>query len=255
MQPRAAHWQRLSPVQQLTGVCLAMIVAATGCAHGRAHPHAPTPEEYRGQDHPLNDHIYDLAAGVMISEDELMHRLATKRFVLLGEKHDNALHHRGQAAIIAAMVAAGRHPALGWEMINTAQDDALAAWVASKPSDGSALGPAIAWKKSGWPPWAMYQPIADVAAAAQLPMVAGGLPRDQLMKLYQGEGDFLASDDARALGVNATLPADMVAALAESITESHCGHAPKEMLDPMVVIQQVKDAHMAKRLVDETFLK
>src|SRR5213593_3577327 len=69
--------------------------------------------------HPLVGRIWDVKAGAFIGEDALVARLVASRFVLLGERHDNADHHALQAKLVRAMVEAGRRPALGFEMLAT----------------------------------------------------------------------------------------------------------------------------------------
>src|SRR5206468_2640275 len=76
-----------------------------------------------------------------------------------------------------ALIAAGRHPAVGFEMLTVAQAPALARYLATAPADAGGLGNAVDWKRSGWPDWKLYQPIADAAIAARLPIVATNLSR------------------------------------------------------------------------------
>src|SRR2546422_9205103 len=60
--------------------------------------------------HPLVGRIWDVKAGASIGEDALVARLVASRFVLLGERHDNADHHALQAKLVRAMVEAGPSP-------------------------------------------------------------------------------------------------------------------------------------------------
>src|SRR6266480_2784062 len=69
-----------------------------------------------GRDHALIGTIWDVRAGVAITPETFVTRVAARRFVLLGEKHDNPDHHRLQAWVVGALIAAGRRPAVAFEM-------------------------------------------------------------------------------------------------------------------------------------------
>ena len=116
-----------------------------------------------GQDHPLVGRIWDVTAGELIDSAALVDRLRRGRFVLLGEKHDNRDHHRLQAWLLRALIAAGRRPAVGFEMFTADDAPAIARQLAAHPTDAVGLAEAVNWQRSGWPDWAMYQPIAEAA--------------------------------------------------------------------------------------------
>lgn len=75
--------------------------------------------------HPLVGRLWDTASGTFISEADLIGRLTGARFVMLGEKHDNPDHHTLRARLVAGMVAAGRKPAVAFEMLDDSQAPAL----------------------------------------------------------------------------------------------------------------------------------
>ncbi|RPJ26289.1 MAG: hypothetical protein EHM35_14990, partial [Planctomycetaceae bacterium] len=128
-----------------------------------------------GQGHPLLGRIWDVAANEFIDSPTLVDQLSRGRFVLLGEKHDNPDHHRLQAWLLRALIAAGRRPAVGFEMFTVDDAPAIARQLAAQPTDANGLAEAVHWQGSGWPDWAMYQPIAAAALQARLPVVATNL--------------------------------------------------------------------------------
>ena len=65
---------------------------------------APRPSDRLGQSNPLVGKIWSVADGAFISEDDLFARLASKHYVLLGEKHDNPRHHQLQAKVVQALI-------------------------------------------------------------------------------------------------------------------------------------------------------
>ena len=104
----------------------------------------------------------------------------------------------------------------------------------------------MGWDKKSWPAWAWYQQIADPAVRAGLPIVAANLP-DRLARAAarQGLGAF-PPDMVKTLGLEEPLADAVRAAMAKEIADSHCGFAPPGMVEPMILVQRARDAHMAE---------
>jgi uncharacterized iron-regulated protein len=202
-----------------------------------------------GRDHPLVGRIWDVAAGRFVDADAMEARLARAPFVLLGEQHDNPDHHRLQARVVAALAAAGRRPAVALEMLAPEQGPALAAHLAAAPRDAAGLGEAVGWSRSGWPEWRLYQPIAEAALAAGLPLVPANLSPAAARALARGEAGALDPALAAAYGLDRPLPPAVEAAMAAEIRESHCGHAPERLVPGMILAQRARDARMAESLL------
>ena len=201
-----------------------------------------------GRNHPLAGRIWDGASGKFIDRQNLMTRLAGADFILLGEKHDNPDHHRLQAEVLRGVIAAGRRPAVGFEMFSIDVAGAIAKHLARAPSDAAGLGPAVNWNKSGWPDWAMYQPIAEAALAAKLPIIATNLPLATARKMSR-EGLTLDSAVQRDLGLDRPLSDAIFARMAADIRNSHCGYGSAESIQRMVDVQRARDAQMAQSLI------
>ena len=75
-----------------------------------------------GRNHPLTGRIWDVSSDRFIDRKTLVERLARADFVLLGERHDNPDHHMLQAEVLRDLIAVGRRPAVGFEMLGL--DDA-----------------------------------------------------------------------------------------------------------------------------------
>jgi uncharacterized iron-regulated protein len=203
-----------------------------------------------GRDHPLAGTLWDVRAAAPITPDGLVARLAARRFVLLGEKHDNPDHHRLQAWILDALVAAGRRPAVAFEMFRADQADAIARHLAASPGDARGLADALDWRRSGWPAWSMYEPIVEVALRARLPLVAANLSAAATTALRRGGVAALDAGEVARLGLDRPLPETVRERLAADIREGHCGQLPERALDGFVAIQRARDAHMAAALRD-----
>jgi uncharacterized iron-regulated protein len=208
---------------------------------------APLPEWQSplGRDHPLTGTIWDVRAAAPITRDTLVARLAARRFVLLGEKHDNPDHHRLQAWTVAELVAAGRRPAVAFEMFRADQADAIARHLAVSPGDARGLGDALDWHRSGWPAWSMYAPIVDVALRAKLPLIAANLSTAATAALLRGGVAALDPAEVTRLGLDRSLPDDVRQRLAAEIRDGHCGQLPERAIEPFILVQRARDAHMA----------
>ena len=229
----------------LAGAMIAALVVA-GCAGGPPIPW----QSALGREHPLTGRIWDAGAGRFVDDDTLVRRLAGARFVLLGEKHDNPDHHRLQVRVLRALVAAGRRPAVGFEMFEVSDAPALARHLATAPGDAAGLGEAVDWGRSGWPPWELYRPIAETAVAAGLPIVATNLARGVARTLAR-EG--VAGADrtlVAGLGLDRPLPPETRTAMAEEIREAHCGRIAEARIEGMIAAQRGRDAQMARSLVE-----
>ena len=202
-----------------------------------------------GREHRLVGGIWDAAAGRFVHENVVVARIADARYVLLGEKHDNLDHHALQARLLRALTAAGRRPAVAFEMFTPAQAGALRRYLAAHPREAAGIGEAVNWNSSGWPAWAMYEPIAQAALDAGLTIVAANLDDDRVRAVSRQGVAALDAAFVRRHGLDQPLAADVRAAMAEEIRDSHCGHAPEDRVGAMIGVQRARDAQMAEALL------
>ena len=158
-----------------------------------------------GQHHPLSGRIWDVYSARFIDRQSLITRLARADFLLLGERHDNPDHHLLQAEVLRSLIALGRRPAVGFEMFGLDDAKAITNDLARAPNDAAGLGRAVNWDKSGWPDWAMYQPIAEAALQARLRIVATNLPRATARKMTSDGLAALEPSVKRELGLDRPL--------------------------------------------------
>jgi len=199
--------------------------------------------------HPLVGRIWQPATGRFVDEATVVASLAGADFIVLGEVHDNPDHHLLQARLLRAVTAAGRRPALAFEMLTTDQQPVVDAALSGAPRDPDALGKAVDWAHSRWPEFKYYRPIVAAGLEVGLPIVAANLPRKQMSEIISKGREAL--DDALKvrLAREEPLPDATLAELREEMKESHCGALPDEMVDPMVLGQRARDARMAERMV------
>lgn len=152
---------------------------------------------------------------------------------ILGEVHDNGLHHLAQAAAIAAV----KPKAVVFEMLSAEQ----AALITSELLlDQTALKMALKWDDSGWPDFALYYPI--FAALGDASIYGAARPRDEVRRAF-GEGAAgVFGEGAQRLGLDLPLPDDQMARRAQEQFEAHCEAMPLEMMGGMVEAQRFRDA-------------
>lgn len=203
-----------------------------------------------GRDHPLAGRLFDVAAGRFVQETELVERLAGRRFVLLGEKHDNPDHHRLQARVLHGLVRAGQRPGVSFEMLGAQVEPALERALERSPPALEAIREAVRWDESGWPEWSMYAPVFRAALEAELPIAAADLSEKQVDAIRHGGLDALDPEVRSRLGLDEPLSPERRSALAEVIRAGHCGYLPEHGLDRMIAVQRARDAHLARSLLD-----
>jgi len=219
---------------------LAAVVCLASACQGNAWQHS------HGTDHPLAGSIVDVGAQAEIQKTDLFAALRAADIVLIGESHGNRDHHRIQAELVRAM----GEPVNGvvFEMIDTDQQATVVLHFGDRPGDTPGLGAALDWAESGWPEWALYEPIAAAAIAVDAEIVGGNLPR--------AEVDVLMAEGVAALdpglvartGLAEPLDPDLEGRLVATIDEEHCGFAPDDLLPAMADVQRGRDALMADRL-------
>jgi len=170
-------------------------------------------------------------------------RMAAADILVLGEVHDNPDHHRLQATVLGEMLRRGRRPAIVWEMIPRGMQPLLDSYV----GDAENFGTFMAWNERGWPDWQIYQPIAELALAAKLPMRGGDLdPATIRLVSSRGFDTAFGVDRARRLGLNRSPSLDIQASMLQEQADAHCGLMPAASLAPMVDVQRARDAALAE---------
>lgn len=227
-----------------------------GCAGRPIPPTAADPrpfarEEWKSpllRDHPLVGYVLATREERWVDARALDAALAGADFVLLGEIHDNADHHRLQAAFLRASLAGGRKPALAFEMLDTGQAEPLARALAAAPVTPEAIEEATGWEKSGWPDFSIYRPIFEVGLEAGLEIVAANLPRPVAREAVRKGLAVLPADVREALERAGEPSPHELRTWAKEMEENHCGEVDPELLTGLVRAQRARDAQMALRL-------
>ncbi|ACG74293.1 protein of unknown function DUF399 [Anaeromyxobacter sp. K] len=198
--------------------------------------------------HPLVGRIWDVRAGRFADEATLEAGLAGASFVLLGETHDNPDHHVLQARLVRALTAAGRRPAIAFEMLATEQQPAIDAALARPGATPDDVSRAVRWDESGWPPFETYRPVFAAALDAGLRIEGANLPRAKIQAAARGGVQTLPAPVRARIERQGPLPEAVAHEMRKEMAESHCGALPESMLDPLVIGQRARDAQMAESL-------
>ena len=102
-------------------------------------------------------------------------------------------------------------------------------------------------RSGGWPPWALYEPIARVALANDAQIVAADLNEAQKRAVF-GEAQALRTSFVRRTGLDRDFPAGLTSDLRDELHEAHCGQESPDVLRGMYQVQRARDAMMADRL-------
>jgi uncharacterized iron-regulated protein len=240
-------WRSVPGVEALW---LAVVLCA-GCAPPAARAPAPPPVVWESRldaTHVLVGRIWDVANARFVDEEALRERVRAEPLLAIGEQHDNADHHRIEARLLQVAVAGGRKPAVVLEMIDAAKQADVDGALAAHPRDPDAIGEAVGWAESGWPPWPLYRPIFDVASESGLPIVAAGLDRGVARRIAHEGAGAIAPDVVERFRLGTALAPEVQQALRGEMREVHCGLLPESMLDSMVLVQRARDAELADRL-------
>ncbi|MEE2837078.1 MAG: ChaN family lipoprotein [Myxococcota bacterium] len=187
-------------------------------------------------DHPLVGSVWSRRARQVVDRETLFEALRQPAIVLVGERHDHPDHHALQAQILGRVRAGA---SVGFEMLD--ELDAPALKPGMTPQD---VADATQWSSSGWPAFALYQPVFEVAHRRNLPIRALHPSRKRLMSRARN----LAVHEAETAELIERLPAAGRAELRQDIRTSHCGQANAAMVTMMVAAQVFKDHFMARQL-------
>ncbi len=217
-----------------------LVLLMTACA--AANPSAPKPLPTEAADPelpyppprtPVVGDILHLPTGRFVSEEQMLRTVTDARVVYVGETHDNPASHRQQLTVLRALFE--RYPgevALGMEMFNPTQQDALDRWIAGELSEREFL------RTSRWyDVWRMdfdyYRDLLVFARDHRIPVIGLNAERSAVQAVRSGEGP-----------LGDTLDDPYHRALVEAVFGGH-GHA-EGGLETFIEVQTLWDETMAE---------
>ncbi|RMD94840.1 MAG: hypothetical protein D6811_02030 [Alphaproteobacteria bacterium] len=160
--------------------------------------------------------------------------------VIVGEVHDNPVHHVNQAKVIAAV----RPRALVFEMLTDAQARRLRPELVDNPE---LLDAVLGWSAAGWPDIRIYLPV--FRAARGLPAFGGAVPREAARRAVREGAAAVLGDSAALFGLDEPLPPEEQSLREAEQAEAHCNALPEDLLPGMVAAQRLRDAALARAVI------
>ena len=180
--------------------------------------------------------IYSTLSGQPISYTQLLNELATSRFILVGEKHDNPHHHQFELELLQS-IQNRNHTRVVFEML----DEQQASNIEKLTSDNGAeeIKRLLNWNDRSWS-WKDYGPLINSALANGNQLKAGNLSRPVLMQIYKN-----APPEESRFETVKEVPEKIQAQILQQVFDSHCQTMPLKQMTPMAQIQISRDASMA----------
>lgn len=167
-------------------------------------------------------------AWAMQIQPEALSYLPHAQVVILGETHDNPIHHENQARAIAAI----KPKALVFEMVGRSH------------SAGVPLTDKAQMFGQGWDA-DFYLPLIE--AAPQAILYGAEIPREiARLAMEKGVDVVFGAEDQALYGLDQALAFDAQKQRESSIQSAHCNALPEEILPAMVTAQRLRDAELAR---------
>lgn len=230
----------------LAGV--ATVFLSSGCAISKAPAPADSWLSALDTGHVLAGKIWAVKQQRWISEADLNAELARKRFILLGETHDNPDHHRLQLAVLKALPSEGASPrVVAMEQFDIENQAAIDAAMMLPNPTADAIADAGKLNRKGWD-WDQYRPIVDFAILQKLRLRAANLSRADGRQIFSQGLKASPVKFADGFFTN-TWNTARNRALQEELLEGHCGQLPDSMASGMGNVQRARDAIMADAML------
>lgn len=198
--------------------------------------------------HPLIGRVWDVSAQRFVAPSVVLERATDARIVLLGEIHDNAVHHHIQAKVLETLVHRGRRPALVMEQYDVEQQASINGALQGASTDAEKLQALADLMRKSWG-WPFYEPIVRVAVREKLPLIAANLSRDAVRTVSRNGYQALGAGEAERLALEAAWTPQRQDRLLQELAAGHCGKMPEHMGDAIARAQRSRDAVMADMLI------
>jgi len=172
--------------------------------------------------------------GAELDKSELLARLAAADVVYLGEQHGNPYHHAAQLKIVTDLVAAGRRPAIGFEVVSLTQTSDLMNFVFTPAGDDPEAPARRLRSELGWTAdgdrWRDYGPLLEFARANKLRVAGIDLSRGLRRRISRVGAEALTAVERAQLYDSKFADAAYQQWMHERLNEAHCGFAAPALL-------------------------
>lgn len=206
----------------LVAITLTGLVVAAGCARSVT----------RQDEQPAGERIVEVATGREVSATELLDQLRASDYVLLGEQHDNVLHHQRRGELLMAL-----GPGVPVVVEHLPRGKTVQPGERLLPRLQAAGFDAKAWA------WPLHEALFAPAVSSGRPAAGANAPVD-LARRVAREGEGAMPPDHLRLLRSSPLDAQASATLDVDLVDGHCGMLAGDRLAGMRWAQRLRDASM-----------
>jgi uncharacterized iron-regulated protein len=138
--------------------------------------------------------LIETRRGRRLTLTQLVQAVEPDTFLLIGEVHSEARHHQFQAAVIEALVQAGRAVIVGLEMFDRTRQHPLNLWTLNRLSEAEFIEQSD-WQRQWGFDFALYRPIFEVVYRYRLRLVALNVPRATVRQVALKGWDSLPQEE------------------------------------------------------------
>ena len=190
------------------------------------------------QEHVLVGRIWDDHQQAFIDQAALIKRILESEFLLLGERHDNPVHHQHQGWAIKQLANAGNQASVAFEMIDSEQGARLAK---QNSTSVEQLIAELNHSKTGWDYEHRYKALFAAVIAAGYSIDSANLNRKQLMNM-SCRVKINCLKLISACWIRRRYQLGNGTASQQEISQSHCGMLDDKTSASMVLGQRLRDA-------------
>ncbi|MDH5392461.1 MAG: ChaN family lipoprotein [Gammaproteobacteria bacterium] len=197
------------------------------------------------QQHKLVGKIWDVKQQAFINRAAVIKKLQKTNYLLLGERHDNPVHHQHQAWFIRQLKNNQQEASVAFEMIDNVQAKQLAQ---QSISSAGQMIRTLNNTKTNWQYERRYQALFGEVIAAGYQINAANISRQQLMHMVMHNENKLPPAYQRMLN-QAAFSKTQENKLQYEINQSHCNLLDDNSSKSMLLGQRLRDATMAHSLL------
>lgn len=197
-------------------------------------------------DHPLAGKIWDTGSRSYVDERALFARINTADVLLLGETHDNPLHHVSQLKLLQARIESGARPALMMEQLNAEDQHALdQALSGSNREEALDRVMDLVRFKDGEP----YRELLSYAVKNKLQVIGANVSSKRLQPaIWYGYSSY-DENEIKRLAVERVWNEERQRYLVNHMGGAHCGELREELRLGLSRSQRLRDAMMADSVI------
>lgn len=196
-------------------------------------------------DHSLVGKIWDVKHKRYLDQQALLKKILASEYVLLGEQHDNRIHHQHQSWVIRQLHQNNRQVSVAFEMIDTYQASRLDK---REITSVEQLIEVLNQFKTSWKYESRYKELFAEVIAAGYQIDAANLNRQRLMHTARLGNEKLPAAYRKILE-QTPFTDQQTESLQQEIKESHCNMLDDKTSHGMILGQRLRDVIMTNSLL------